>query len=142
MGWSILDADFTPNLVRIARRFTLQRGESPFDPGFGIRFFEYFETHRDSPWLGLLMKLDVIRQAAIPYKDVLKRQYTPLQCVTRVNNVELLSEAPRNNRLPIRVDFIVQGIGVWQRDLSVYMPTKEQMADQAALRARIAPLLR
>ena len=22
MGWSILDADFTPNLVRIARRFT------------------------------------------------------------------------------------------------------------------------
>jgi hypothetical protein len=23
MGWSILDADFTPNLVRIARRFTV-----------------------------------------------------------------------------------------------------------------------
>ncbi len=23
MGWSILDADFTPNLVRIARRFTI-----------------------------------------------------------------------------------------------------------------------
>jgi hypothetical protein len=127
---------------RIQSVLSLQRGESPFDPGFGIRFFEYFETHRGSPWLGLLLKLDVIRQAAIPYMDVLKRQYTPLQCVTRVNNIELLSEALTNNRLPVRVDFIVQGIGRWQRDLSVYMPTKEQMASQAAQRARIAPLLR
>jgi hypothetical protein len=25
MGWSILDAGFTPNLVRIARRFTVER---------------------------------------------------------------------------------------------------------------------
>ena len=127
---------------RIQSVLSLQRGESPFDPGFGGRFVEYFETHRDSPWLGLLMKLDVIRQAAIPYKDVLKRQYTPLQCVTRVNNIELLSEAPTNNRLPMRVDFIVQGVGPWQRDLSVYMPTEEQMAKRAALRAQIAPLLR
>jgi hypothetical protein len=127
---------------RIQSVLSVQRGESPLEPGFGIRFFEYFETHRGSPWLGLLMKLDVIRQAAIPHKDILKRQHTPLQCVTRVNNVELMSEAPTNNRLPIRVDFIVQGVGPWQRDLSVYMPTKEQMDKQAALRARIAPLFR
>jgi imidazolonepropionase-like amidohydrolase len=33
MGWSILDADFTPNLVRIGRRFTASGGVlSPTDP--------------------------------------------------------------------------------------------------------------
>jgi enoyl-CoA hydratase/carnithine racemase len=31
MGWSILDADFTPNLVRIARRFTAWGIESIID---------------------------------------------------------------------------------------------------------------
>jgi hypothetical protein len=30
MGWSILDADFTPNLVRIARRFTGYERRGPF----------------------------------------------------------------------------------------------------------------
>jgi len=28
MGWSILDAGFTPNLVRIARRFTFVRNHA------------------------------------------------------------------------------------------------------------------
>ena len=86
--------------------------------------------------------IDIREVRNVRYKDVLKRQYTPLQCVTRVNNIELLSEIPANNRLPIRVDFFVQGVGPWQRDLSVYMPTKEQMAKQTARRARIASLLR
>jgi hypothetical protein len=121
---------------------SMQRGESPFHSTFGMRFFEYFEAYRGSPWLGLLLKLDVIRQAAIPYTDsILKRQYTPLQCVTCVNNIELLSETPTNNWLPLRVDFNVQGVGRWQRDLSIYMPTREQMDKQAALRAAMSPLL-
>jgi hypothetical protein len=32
MGWSILDADFTPNLVRIARRFTIQNFDRDAQP--------------------------------------------------------------------------------------------------------------
>lgn len=127
---------------RVRSVLSMQRGESPFNPTFGMRFFEYFEAYRGSPWLGLLLKLDVIRQASIPYTDsILKRQYTPLQCVTRVNSIELLSDTPTNNRLPVRVHFEVQGVGQWQRDLSVYMPTKEQMDRQAALRAAQSPLL-
>jgi hypothetical protein len=119
---------------------SMQRGESPLHPTFGIRFFEYFEAYRGSPWLGLLLKLDVIRQATIPYMDVVNGRYTPLQCVTRVNSIELLSETPKNNRLPVRVNFDVQGVGPWQQDLSVYMPTKEQMDKQAALRSATPPL--
>lgn len=117
---------------KVQSLLSVQRGESVFNPTFGIRFFEYFETFKGSPWLALLLKLDVVRQAAIPYTDsVLNRQYTPLRCVTGVYGLELLSETPRDNRLPVRVDFEVQGLGRWQRDLSIYLPTKEQMEKRA-----------
>jgi hypothetical protein len=68
----------------------------------------------------------------------MNRQYTPLQCVTRVRSVELLSETPRDNRLAVRVDFEVQGVGQWQRDIAVYMPTREQVAERARLLAETA----
>lgn len=118
----------------------MQRGESVFNPTFGIRFFEYFEAFKGSPWLALLLKLDVVRQAAIPYTDsMFNSQYTPLRCVNRVYGLELLSETPKDNRLPVRVDFDVQGIGRWQSDLSIYMPTKEQMEKRAQLLAQTPP---
>jgi hypothetical protein len=120
---------------------SLQQGESPFYPHAGIRFFEYFEAYRGSPWLSLLMMLDVVREASIPFTDVvLRREYTQLRCVRRVHGFELLSEEPTNHRLPVRVDFDVNGLGRWQRELSIYMPTREQMEHQAKLRAEMAPL--
>jgi len=65
----------------------------------------------------------------------MNRLDTPLRCVTRVHSFELLSETPKENRLPVRVDFDVQGLGCWQHDLSIYMPTKEQMEERARLLA-------
>jgi hypothetical protein len=115
---------------------SMQRGESPFSPTFGMRFFEYFDAYRGSPWLDLLFKLDVVRQASIPFKDhQMDRQYTQLQCVTRVRYVELLTDTPTKNRLPVRLDFEVQGMGPWQSELSIYMPTAEQMADRTKMLA-------
>jgi hypothetical protein len=103
---------------------------------------EYFESFKGSPWLALLLTLDIVRQAAIPYTDSsLKKQYTPLRCVARVHSLELLSETPKDTRLPVRVDFEVQGLGRWQRDLSVYMPTREQM-DKRAQQLAERPSLR
>lgn len=132
--------DYFPQHVESA--LSMQRGESPFYPHAGIRFFEYCEEYRESPWLSLLMMLDVVREAAIPFSDdVLKKQYTQLRCIKRVHGFELLAEVPENHRLPVRVDFDVVGVGRWQRDLSVYMPTREQMDRQAKLRTEIAPLL-
>ena len=120
---------------------SLQQGESPFYPDVGIRFFEYFEAYRGSPWLSLLMMLDVVREASIPFTDVLsKKQDTQLRCVRRVHEFELLSEVPTDHRLPVRVDLDVNGLGRWQRELSIYMPTSEQMERQAKLRAEMAPL--
>lgn len=131
--------EYLPQKVRST--LSMQRGESLFACSFGMRFFEYFETYKESPWLSLIMMLDVIRQAAIPYSDITMRQeYTPLRCVNRVHSIELLSETPKNNRLPVRVDLDVQGLGHWQYDLEIYMPTDEQQAERAQLLAKTPPL--
>jgi hypothetical protein len=116
--------DYLPQ--RVLEVLSMQRGESPFDPTLGVRFFQYFEAYRGTPWLDLLFKLDVVRQASIPFKDV----RTPLLCVTRVRNVDLLADMPTKNRLPVRVEFDVQGVGLWTRELSIYVPTAEQMAER------------
>jgi hypothetical protein len=119
--------DALPQKVRSC--LSLQRGESPFHGDFGVRLAQYFDAFRGSPWLGQLLKLEVIRQAAIPYHDaVLKRDYTPLQCVERVRAVEALADAPENQWLPVRVDFDVRGVGRWQRELSICVPSAESLA--------------
>jgi hypothetical protein len=126
--------DYLPQRVREV--LSMQRGESPFFPTFGMRFVEYFEVYRGSPWLDLLFKLDVVRQASIPFNDSLTgRRHTPLQCVTRVRNVDLLADMPTKNRLPVRVDFDVQGVGPWTRELSICVPTAEQMAERSKMLA-------
>lgn len=135
----VADVEYFPQHVETV--LSLQQGESPFYPRAGIRFFEYFEAYRGSPWLSLLMMLDVVREASIPFNDdVLKKQYTQLRCIKRVHGFELLSEVPTNHRLPVRVDFDVNGLARWQREVSVYMPTREQMERQAKLRAEMAPI--
>jgi hypothetical protein len=95
-------------------------GESPFNPEFGTRLAEYYELYRASPWLGRLIKLEVIRQAAIPYKDpALGCAYTPLYCVERVHDVEVLAEEPQGAWLPFRFDLDVTGLGRWSADISI-----------------------
>ncbi|WP_349958081.1 hypothetical protein [Rhizobium sp. ZPR3] len=113
---------------------SLQRGENVFRPKSGMRFFEYSEEFAGSPWLPELMKIDVIRQASIPKVDkAFKTEFTPLRCVIRVRGLELLAETPINQRLPVRLDMDIQGVGRRQTEVSVYMPTKEQMLERAKL---------
>ena len=108
---------------RVKTCLSHQKGESPFHRDFGTRFAEYYRLLSGSPWFGRLLKLEVIRQAAIPYVDTIsKRQYTPLQCVERVFGIEILADAPTKSWLPIRVDLDVKGVGRWRHDLSVYIP--------------------
>jgi hypothetical protein len=108
---------------RVKTCLSHQKGESPFHRDFGTRFAEYYRLLSGSPWFGRFLKLEVIRQAAIPYTDSINnRQYTPLQCVERVFGIEVLADAPTKGWLPIRVDLDVKGVGRWQHDLSVCIP--------------------
>jgi hypothetical protein len=120
---------------------SMQQGESPFHPDYGVRLALYFDAFRDSPWLGHLLKLEVIRQSAIPYHDkVLDRQYTPLRCVERVWAVEIRAAAPKNDWLPVRVDFDVSGVGRWQCDLSICLPSAAALEKIRSRREILAAL--
>lgn len=122
--------DYFPQRVREV--LSMQRGESPFFPTAGVRFFEYFEAYRGSPWLDLLFTLEVIHKTSIPIGS---NGRPALDCVTRVRSVQLLADTPTDNRLPIRVALDVKALGLWERELSIYMPTAEQMAKRAAMLA-------
>jgi hypothetical protein len=126
--------DYLPQKVQTL--LSLQKNESVFAPDYGVRFFEFYQLFKGSPWLDLLMKLEVVRQAAIPFKDSGGRKHTPLQCVTRVLDVELLEDEPVGHRLQLRVAFNVNGFGRWEQQVFIYMPTAEQMAARARLIAK------
>jgi hypothetical protein len=106
---------------KLLTNLSMRRGESPFHTAFGSRLAEYWADYVGSPWLGELMKLDVIRLASIPYADpVLGQSYTPLQCVIRVNSVEVIGDLS-GRRLPVRLDLQIAGLGAWSRDLAVHV---------------------
>jgi hypothetical protein len=120
----VTGVDALPQTIKTC--LSSQKGESPFHKDFGTRFAEYFRLLAGSPWFEQILKLEVIRQAAIPYIDPLdNRQYTPFQCVKRVYGIELLADAPSGNWLPIRLDLEVRGLGRWQRELSICVPKEE-----------------
>jgi len=120
--WALVSGlDALPQQVKTC--LSHQKGESPFYRDFGTRFTEFYRLLSGSPWFEHFLKLEVIRQAAIPYIDpVNQRQFTPLLCVERVFGIEIRADAPIKNWLPIRVDLDVKGIGRWRHELSVCVP--------------------
>jgi len=97
----------------IKRSLALMQGESPMHPTFGSRLSEYCEIFGDSPWLSRILKLDIVRLAAIPYYDTLtSTRATPLRCVTRVCHVDV--GEVHGERLPLEVDLDVKGVGKWR----------------------------
>jgi DNA-binding XRE family transcriptional regulator/phage baseplate assembly protein W len=112
---------------------SMRRGESPIYPDYGSRLAEYYDAFHSSPWLGDLLKLEAVRQAAMPYhNEVMKLHHTPLQCVEQVVSVDVLVEAPEGKRLPIKVVFKVKGIGRWERELSILMPPNDRSVTSAS----------
>jgi DNA-binding XRE family transcriptional regulator len=131
--------DALPQHVRTC--LSLQRGESMFHRDYGVRLAEYFNAFRESPRLGQFLKLELIRQAAIPYHDELQnKQYTPLSCVEGVWGIEILAEAPENGWLPVRVDFDVCGVGRWQQELSICMPSVAKLKEIQSRKESFAAL--
>jgi hypothetical protein len=112
---------------KIRTNLSLMEGESPFHPKAGSRCVEYFGLFQGSPWLERLIKLEVVRLAAVPYHDpTTHKVYTLLQCVECVRDVQVLAETPANRWLPIRVDLDVKGVGRWSAEIQVMVETQRR----------------
>jgi hypothetical protein len=110
----------------IKENLSMLQGESPFHPKAGSRIKEYFDTFEGSPWLQRWVKLEVIRLASIPYRDtLLSKEYTPLQSVLHVNDVEQLDATRTGDWLKFRFLLDVQGIGPWEQEIEIFVPQGE-----------------
>jgi hypothetical protein len=102
----------------IGMALSMRRGDYRLYPDHGTRFAEFYRAFKASPWLGRLLKLDVVRLAAIPYADAIaKSEYLPLHCVDSVRDVTVLDESAKELR--IRIDLDVFGLGPWNCEVHV-----------------------
>ncbi len=102
----------------IRSKLLLMRGESPMHPTFGSRMSEYCEAFIDSPWLDRILRLDIIRLAAIPYYDkISSTRATPLKCVNLVHGVEV--GQVQGEQLPLEVNLHVNGVGAWRCKIEI-----------------------
>jgi hypothetical protein len=110
---------------------SLQYGESPFYPSVGSRLTEYFELFRDSVWFAHMLKLEVIRQASIPYDDpVMKQRYTPLMSIRCVHSVTIVGHDERKDWTILNFRLEVEGVGHWERDIPIFIPQRPMLEQQ------------
>ena len=110
---------------KISNCLSTMRGESPYAPTFGSRIATFFEQLEGTPWLPRLIMLEVIRLACIPWQDkIMGGEYTPMQSVRRVKNVEQLETSGSADWRRFRVALDVEGVGPWQCDVPVFVPQR------------------
>jgi hypothetical protein len=110
-----------PQMVKSV--LSIQRGEFFMDPHYGVRFAEYLEAFRGTPWLDELLKLDVVRQASIPHQgSANQKERTPLNCVERVIRLKAGEENAAERLLGIELELEVKGAGRWSGKISVHLP--------------------
>jgi hypothetical protein len=112
---------------------SMAMGESPFYPQWGTRIAQYYRDFGGTVWLNRLIKMEVIRLASIPLDDRINNSvHTPLHCIDRVRDVQVLAYAPINQRLPIRVILDVRGVGRWEHEIPIFIHTSEQLQEVTA----------
>lgn len=118
---------------RLHQMLSFVRGESPMNPTSGSRLQELFWKYYDTPILNGVMKLEVIRLASIPFHDEIgRRDYTPLHCVSRVNDVTVLRSEIVDRRILIGLDLEVEGVGHYRQQVNVIMPPLAALVEIAA----------
>jgi hypothetical protein len=115
--------DRLPQHIQICLGVLRGRESDLTHPQVGGLFSEYLALYGGTPWFSGLVKLEVIRLAALPSPDDDDGGSTELRCVERVYDVELLAQAPVGNRLLMRLVLDVAGVGRWTRDVKVFVKT-------------------
>lgn len=94
----------------------------------GSDLADLFWRYHSSPWFERLAMLEMVRLACIPQDRKGERQNpTPLSCVNRILNVTVPAFNLNDQKLAIDVEFDIEGLGRWSRQLKILVPTPEQL---------------
>ena len=116
-------------------------GDYVFHPLQGSRVSKFYKDYAGSPWLARFIKMDLIRLASIPIPDKLnKTNVTPLRCVNAVRSVTVSDVALHDQHLRAHIEFDLEGMGIWQREIGIFIYTDEQI--EQASRRDVPELLR
>lgn len=100
------------------------------DLGLGSDLSDLYWRYKGSPWFGRLAMTEMIRLSSIPRpREGRCGPSTPFLAVNRVDRVEVPTFELTDHRLPIEVRFDLEGIGLWEHVLSVFVSTPEQLAE-------------
>jgi hypothetical protein len=100
------------------------QGSRLMNHDYGTLFNDYYLAHRDNrSLLNSLIKLELTRLISIPTNPEKPNGDPELNFINRVNDVEVLSEADKEVRLRISLEW---GDGsLWEGDFSVYLDDKK-----------------
>ncbi|MBV4460836.1 hypothetical protein KVG96_23025 [Pseudomonas sp. COR58] len=108
---------------KIKTCLSTSQGESWFAPTFGTRIREYTVDFFDSPWLSRLIKLEVIRMAAIPYSDSvgISPPAPPLRCVRVVKTIDQIDSKGQDGWFKFRFHLDIEGLGEWTSEIPIFI---------------------
>ncbi|WP_293797302.1 hypothetical protein [uncultured Bosea sp.] len=99
------------------------------DLGLGSDLSDLYWRYKGSPWFERLAMIEMIRLSSIPrVQNGLDAPSTPFLAVNRIDSVKVPSFDLTGQQLGIEVRFDLEGMGLWEHVLSVFVSTPEQLA--------------
>ena len=90
---------------------------------------DLYWRYKGSPWFERLAMIEMIRLSSIPrVQNGLDAPSTPFLAVNRIDSVKVPSFDLTGQQLGIEVRFDLEGMGLWEHVLSVFVSTPEQLA--------------
>jgi hypothetical protein len=103
-------------------------GDWVFHPRAGSRVSQFYHDYGGSPWFERFIKMDMIRLASIITGDKLdKSDVPPLRYVNVVRGIEVMDLNLVEQKLPLRVQLDLNGYGLWEQEIRVFIYTAEQL---------------
>ncbi|QEL27253.1 hypothetical protein FQV39_32050 (plasmid) [Bosea sp. F3-2] len=99
------------------------------DLGLGSDLSDLYWRYKGSPWFERLVMMEMIRLSSIPrVQNGFDAPSTPFLAVNRIDSVKVPSFDLKGQKLGIEVRFDLEGMGLWEHVLSVFVSTPEQLA--------------
>lgn len=108
----------------------MAQGTSFADLTSGSDLSDLYWRYKESPWFARLAMMEMIRLSSIAQANRGQGSgRTPFRIVNQVNRVDVPNFDLKDQKLEIDVEFELEGLGVWQQTLVVFVSSPEQLIE-------------